>query len=158
MSDEDFDAPADGESGGALDGAPEEAAQQEKVGYQNPPIHTRFPNQKGTRGRKKGSKNLKTIAREAFETTVRVSIDGKYRRLTKKELAIHQLANQASKGNLRALEKAISFMERYLDDPVAEEPAPEVAKYHRAVLKNLIAFEKMFEEADDQDPGADHGC
>lgn len=118
------------------------------VGYGSPPVATRFPHQRGTRGRRKGSKNMKTLAREAFEASVNAKVNGKSQKMTKKELILHQLATQASSGNLKAIDRALPLIERYLEGSTEAEPAPEKTLHHRSVLKNLIALDKMFDDGE----------
>jgi hypothetical protein len=129
------------------------AAHEKPVGYGSPPVATRFPHQEGTRGRKKGSKNTKTLVKEAFEASVTAKINGVTRKLMKKELAFHQLATQASSGNLKAIEKSIPLIERYLDDENAPEPTSEQTAHHKAVLRDLLALERMFLDPQDGTDG-----
>ena len=59
----------------------------------------RSPNPKG---RPKGSKNQKTLYKEAFETKITVTMDGKQKTMSKKELGYHQVAQKAANGDIKA--------------------------------------------------------
>ncbi|MDR7102891.1 DUF5681 domain-containing protein [Croceicoccus sp. BE223] len=100
---EDQDEGNDGASGDRGSGAPE-AETPYTVGYCKPPIHTRFPpGQSGNpRGRKKGSRGLKTDLHAELNRIVEVKI-GKYQmKGTTQQLAIRTLALLAANGNLKA--------------------------------------------------------
>lgn len=96
-----------------------------KVGYGKPPEEHRF--KKGNRhgkGRRRGSRNMKAYVKEALETEVPVSMEGKARKLTKIQLGLHQLAHKASKGDLQAIAHAIALYERYCP-PEDDGPIPD---------------------------------
>ena len=50
------------------------------------------------KGRPKGSKNQKTLVREAFGAQIVANIDGKPRKMSRRELGYHQIAQQAVTG------------------------------------------------------------
>ncbi|WP_221796337.1 DUF5681 domain-containing protein [Aquisediminimonas sediminicola] len=117
-----------------------EAAPYE-VGYGKPPKHTQFPKGNGPgKGRPKGAKNIKTLVNEAFSVKVPAKINGKTKNISKIGLALHQLANQASSGNFKAIAKLIELHERYgpvaTDDSASDAQAP-------VSTKDLIHFLKM---------------
>ncbi|MGE4431061.1 MAG: DUF5681 domain-containing protein [Sphingobium sp.] len=110
------------------DDLPFEAGEEEppfEVGYGKPPEEHRFKkgNKQG-KGRPRGSRNLKTCVREALEAKVPAKINGKTRKVSKIELAMHQLANKASKGELKAIDKATALYERY-GPPEEDGPIPD---------------------------------
>ena len=79
------------------------------------------------KGRPKGSKNQKTIYKEAFGVKVAVDIDGKDQVMTKKELGYHQVAQKSAAGDLKAFQIQLALDEKY--DPVeAAPPTPEESK------------------------------
>lgn len=83
-----------------------------EVGYGKPPRHSQFKKgQSGNpRGRPKGAKSAKTIAREILQTKRSVKIDGKIRNLTALEIALNQQAKQAMNGDRKALEYLASLL------------------------------------------------
>jgi hypothetical protein len=104
--------PADAKTNVATDAEQADAAYE--IGYGKPPRHSRFKlGNKSGKGRRKGCRNLKTIVREAFEAKVSAKINGTTRKISKIELAAHQLANKASSGDLRAIAAALELYERH---------------------------------------------
>lgn len=90
----------DGEKGDAAD-QPKDAY---KVGYKKPPKHTQFPKgQSGNpRGRKKGSRGLKTDLNAELNRVLEVKM-GSYRfKGTSQQLMLRGLALLAANGNLKA--------------------------------------------------------
>lgn len=77
-----------------------------KVGYCNPPEHSRFKKgQSGNpHGRPKGTLNLATVLERTLRERVVINESGKRRTVTKLEAALKQLANKAASGELRALQ------------------------------------------------------
>jgi hypothetical protein len=77
-----------------------------KVGYSNPPEHTRFKaGQSGNpRGRPKGTLNLATVLERTLREKVVINESGKRKTITKLEAAIKQLTNKAALGELKALQ------------------------------------------------------
>jgi hypothetical protein len=75
-----------------------------EVGYGRPPKHTQFRRgQSGNpKGRKKGSRSLKTDLDEALKATLTITVGGKKRRGTTQALAMYALAVKAATGDLRA--------------------------------------------------------
>ena len=85
-----------------------------KVGYGKPPRGSRFGsgNTMG-KGRRKGSKNLGTIYNQIAGTKVATQINGKTRKVAKRELAMHQLVNAAAKGDFKSVVKMLELEQRY---------------------------------------------
>lgn len=80
------------------------------VGYKKPPKSGQFgAGNKSGKGRPKGAKNLKTMVNQALGMKTQAQIGGKSIKLSKSELAIHQLANKAIKGDLKAICKVIEL-------------------------------------------------
>lgn len=74
------------------------------VGYGKPPKHTRFrKGQSGNpKGRRKGSRALKTDLDEALKATLTITVGGKKRRGTTQALTMYALAIKSATGDLRA--------------------------------------------------------
>jgi hypothetical protein len=71
-----------------------------KIGRGKPPTHTRFkPGQSGhPSGRRKGSRNFTTVLRSELQQRVTVTIEGRRKRITKRELFAKQLVNKGVAG------------------------------------------------------------
>jgi uncharacterized protein DUF5681 len=113
-----------------------------KVGYCNPPKHTRFvKGQSGNpKGRPKGKPNVATVLQKALNEKVAVSENGHRKTITKLQAAIKQLVNKAASGELRALrylmELARSAEERSGDSPIDHVQA--LAEIDQKVLKEIF--------------------
>jgi hypothetical protein len=120
-----------------------------EVGYGKPPAQYQFKKgNKFSKGKPKGSKAFKTIVTQALGIKVPAKINGKTVKMTKAELAIHQLANKASAGDLKAIEKVIALQQQYgpPDDPAG--PSPEQLKMDADALKEMLELYELFNEAD----------
>lgn len=110
-------------------------------------VDTRFKKgNKHGKGRPKGIKNLKTIANEASNAKVSAKINGETKKVTKIALAMHQLANKAAAGDLRAIDKLIALQERYGPQ---EDPAGPSAEEARLDLDSLQDFLSLRTQLDD---------
>jgi hypothetical protein len=69
-------------------------------------------------GRPRGSKNHKTIIRKIANERHTVRINGKRRRVSTLELALHTLGELAFEGKPRAIDHYIQFLDRYRPDPL----------------------------------------
>jgi len=88
---------------------PEDSAEKltsRKVGYGNPPEHTRFKKgQSGNpKGRPKGTLNMATVLERTLRERVVISENGRRKTVTKLEAALKQLTNKAASGELKALQ------------------------------------------------------
>ena len=83
-----------------------ELSQSTKVGYGNPPEHTRFKTgQSGNpRGRPRGTLNMATVLERTLREKVVINENGRRKTITKLEAAIKQLTNKAASGELKALQ------------------------------------------------------
>lgn len=83
-----------------------------KKPYRSPPKHTQFkPGQSGNpKGRPKGSKNFGTLLEKELNKKVTMTRDGKKIRVTKKEVLVTQLVNEAAKGKRSYMEMLIRLM------------------------------------------------
>ncbi|MCZ8170611.1 MAG: DUF5681 domain-containing protein, partial [Brevundimonas sp.] len=100
-----------------------------EVGYAKPPKATQFkPGNKFGKGRPKGAKNFATIVNEALGAKVPAKINGKTKKVTKIELAVHQLANKASSGDQKAIAKVVELYQQHgPQEPVGEISAEDSA-------------------------------
>lgn len=85
------------------------------VGYCRPPKETRFrPGQSGNpTGYRKGSKTIGARLRELMSSKVTVTEHGRTRRISRLDVMLHQLANDAMRGDSRALKLLMEFLHRY---------------------------------------------
>jgi hypothetical protein len=109
-----------------------------EVGRGKPPRATQFkPGRSGNpAGRKKGSRNLKTILRRVMESEIEVSENGRKRRVPVVEALILRLVQEGLRGQLRALDSALDRYEQHVDEgPERQEELPEE---DLALLERLV--------------------
>lgn len=126
-----------------------EQPQTTKVGYCNPPEHTRFKKgQSGNpRGRPKGTLNMATVLERTLQEKVVITEDGTRRTITKLEAAIKQLTNQAASGSLKALQLLAALVrsaeERAVEVPISKSELEETdEKVFLGILKRFEAATK----------------
>jgi hypothetical protein len=124
-----------------------------KVGYCNPPGHTRFKTgQSGNpKGRPKGTLNMATVLERTLREKVVVNENGKRKTITKLEAAITQLTNKAASGELRALQ-LLTALVRSAEERAVQAAVPYSAledvdeKVVLEILKRLEATSKGDQE------------
>jgi hypothetical protein len=91
------------------------------VGYGRPPESGRFKHgQSGNpKGRPKGSRNFKTDLKATLDTPVKVTREGKLRKISTQKAMLFRLREKALGGDPRALDRYIALAQMYGDD----EPA-----------------------------------
>ena len=118
-----------------------------KVGYGKPPKHSQFPYGNGLgKGKPKGAKNLKTIVNLATAAKVSTKINGKVKKISKLEAAVHQLVNKAAGGDLKAIEKLIALQERYGPEEQSIVPTAEETIVNLDVLQNYLTLKNLFND------------
>ncbi len=131
--------------------------QEYKVGYGKPPKHSQFPHGNGPgKGRPKGAKNMKTIVNSATGAKVTTKSNGKLKKISKIEAAVHQLANKAAAGDLKAIEKLIALYERYGPEEHSILPTQEETKADLETLKNYLAMLQLGEDGNEEGEGDDN--
>jgi uncharacterized protein DUF5681 len=121
-----------------------------KVGYCNPPEHTRFKTgQSGNpKGRPKGTLNMATVLERTLRERVVINENGKRRTITKFEAAFKQLTNKAASGELKAVQLLIASVrsaeERAVQAAVPNSSLEEVDE--RVVLGMLKRLENTRKE------------
>jgi hypothetical protein len=99
-----------------------------RVGYRNPPKHTRF--KKGEsgnpKGRPKGTLNMATVLARTLREKVIINENGQRRVITKLEAAVKQLVNKAASGDLRALRHLVDLVVS-AEERAVQAPAPHTA-------------------------------
>ena len=95
------------------------------VGYCKPPENWQFPKGKSGNpaGRPKGSKNLKTIAKEQFLKPVTVTQNGKQIKMPAITVVITQLLKNALKGDDKAIKMTLDYAIKLIGDMETSPPA-----------------------------------
>lgn len=108
------------------------------------------------KGRPKGSKNQKTLWKEAVEKEISVNIDGQPENLTKQEVYYHQLAQKASTGDLKAIGMMLALDEKFDPGETIPPTKEESAADFRTVdewLKLREKFKVFQKQGDEEDGG-----
>jgi len=109
--------------------------------YRKPPLHTRF--KKGQSGNPRGrpKKDLPGLLLAALNEPVFVTIDGKRRKITKREVIVTQMVNNAAGADLRATKMLIDMM-KDVERKAGEVDPPEPHRFAPAdeeVIKGVVA-------------------
>jgi Family of unknown function (DUF5681) len=85
-----------------------------KVGYRHPPVHSRFkPGQSGNpSGRRKGSKNIRTLFQEIMKEQVSLREGAHVRSVTKREAILRGLVVSAMKGDSKSMMMLLRLAEQ----------------------------------------------
>src|SRR3954471_10158444 len=119
----------------------EHAPADYEVGKGKPPKHTQFQRgQSGNPGgRNKGSRNLKTIIAAVMESEIELSENGRKRKVPIVEAIFWRLAQDAMRGQPRAVESLLARYERYVTcEPELRDEVPE---------EDRILLERAFRRA-----------
>lgn len=114
-------------------------ASTDKVGYGSPPKHSQFkPGQSGNfKGRPKGIRNFKTDVHATLRSLVKITKDGRVRRITTQRASLEKLRADAFKcGNQRANEQLIRLAEKYPEPNVTVEAPLEASD--QAILDSYV--------------------
>jgi hypothetical protein len=113
------------------------------IGYGKPPTQTQF--QKGVsgnpRGRPKGSKNLKTLARKVMNTKVTIRENGKTRTVSKAEAMLMAVFNRGLSGDASAARVSLGVMQLALAESEGQgtpESTPLQTQDDLTVLSDLM--------------------
>jgi hypothetical protein len=100
----------------------------ERVGYRNPPQHSRFKKgeSRNPKGRPKGTLNLATVRARTLRERVIINENGQRIVITKLEAAVKQLVNKAATGGPRALRHLVDLVVS-AEERAAQAPAPHTA-------------------------------
>jgi hypothetical protein len=85
------------------------------VGYRRPPRASQFqPGTSGNpRGRRKGSRSVGAVLQSILSQKLTVAERGRTRRVTRLEIMLLQLANDAARGDPRAMKLLLELNDRY---------------------------------------------
>lgn len=112
-----------------------------EVGYRKPPRHTQFkPGVSGNKdGRKKGSRNLKTVLQEELNEKIPIVINGKKMKVTKQQAFVKTLMAKAIQGDMRAATLAMSTLLKVLPEEPGIEDDIDLTETDRAILDEFAA-------------------
>ena len=109
--------------------------------YRKPPLHTRF--KKGQSGNPRGrpKKTLPGLLLATLNEPVFVTIDGKRRKITKREVIVTQMVNNAAGADLRATKMLIDMLQQVEGKvgAVALPGALRLSPAEREVVDQFIA-------------------
>jgi hypothetical protein len=93
----------------------DEGLRDGRVGYGRPPQATRFaPGKSGNpRGRPRGSRSVGSILKGVMSQKVSVSEGGRTRRVSRLEVMLLRLANDAARGDARVTKLLLELNDRY---------------------------------------------
>ena len=90
----------------------------------------------------RSKKNLQALLADALNEPVFVTVNGRRRKITKREAVIHQLVNKSTSADLRATKMLIDMMREVEQKAgMTPQPAPEAPRLGPAdekVIKNLL--------------------
>ena len=110
-----------------------------EIGYGKPPRGRPF--QKGQSGNPRGPrrKNLAALLVAALNEPVYVTIDGKRRKITKREAIVTQMVNKSAKADLRAIKMLFDMKEVEQKAGAAPPEPPKLTSTDREVVELFIA-------------------
>jgi hypothetical protein len=128
-----------------------EAPADEGVGPSRP-----RPGRGGKRGRC-GAKQLRALLAEALDQKMVVTIDGRRRRITKREAMVAQLVDKSAAADLRAVKLLLDMLKMAEAKAGVAAPAPEWVfdAADEKVIDTLLLRLKLAEEAPKPGPAED---
>ena len=134
-----------------------ETKREYAANYRKPPLHTRF--KKGQSGNPRGRprKTLPALLLAALNEPVFATIDGKRRKITKREAIVTRMVNNAAGTDLRATKMLIDMMkdiERKAGVVAPPEPR-QLAPADKEVINSFIARMRraLLQEIQDMNAG-----
>lgn len=116
-----------------------------EVGFGRPPKSGQFkPGHKRSRGRKRGSRNLRTIVEAEIFAPAIFNENGKKVRSNKLTAIIRTQTNKAAMGDPRAVKLVLEMAAAYCPPAEPEGESCKLNDAERAVMKNHIAMKELF--------------
>jgi hypothetical protein len=106
------------------------------VGLGRPPLHTRFRKGQSCNPGGRSTKSLPALLADALNGTVVVAIDGRRRKITKREAIVAQMVDKSASADLRATKMLIDMMKDV--EHKAGDPAPPPEHLHRAAADKEV--------------------
>ena len=127
---------------GATNGT-DEAEDRYEVGYGKPPKHTQFKKgRSGNRkGRPKGTRNFKTDLVEELSERVKVTENGRTKKITKQRLMLKSLTAKAIKGDARAADILIKLVAQSVGLDPGSDKTPNLSAEDTAILDEFARRE-----------------
>jgi hypothetical protein len=124
-----------------------------RVGYSNPPEHTRFKTgQSGNpRGRPKGTLNMATVLARTLREKVVIDENGKRKTVTKLQAAIAQLVSKATSGDGHAIRYLCQLVISAEERSVVAEPTTQLSETDQKVMDNILKrFQQSLKEKNNE--------
>jgi hypothetical protein len=111
-----------------------------EVGYGRPPKETRFrPGQSGNpTGARKGRKTIGARLQELMNSKVTVTEQGRSRRISRLDVMLRQLANDAMRGDQRAVKLLMDFLHRYGAEAEGAVRSEEITSEDLEILSDYL--------------------
>ena len=124
----------------------------DKCGFGQPPRRSRFkPGQSGNpKGRRKGSRNLRTDVTTLMNKLVTVHHDGKLRRVSLQEAMLLRMIEKSVGGDIKASSQVLGLLTKLgLHNAAPPEPA-SATEDDRAIIERFLR--RQLPPASEQDP------
>ena len=110
-----------------------------QVGYGKPPKQNQFAKGRSGNpsGRRKGAKNMSTLLTEACQEKVTVNRNGRKVKMTKMSASLHQLANKAATGDLKAI-RELMYWFKVLNEAMQDLPSSSFYDENDSVVVTSI--------------------
>jgi hypothetical protein len=114
-------------------------SKDKKVGYKNPPHHSRFkPGQSGNpRGKKKGTNNFQTDLMEELRERIPIKESGRKITVSKQRAMIKTLTAKALQGDVRATNVILNTLNRWVQDEPDQKDGVDLTRADKAILKRF---------------------
>ena len=113
-----------------------------RVGPGRPRLHARFKEGQSGNPSGRGAKSLPALFADALNETVVVTIDGRRRKLTKREAIIARMVDKSASADLRATKMLIDMMKEAEKKARVSAPPPEPRRLDETdeeVVQQLVA-------------------
>ncbi|WP_157644513.1 DUF5681 domain-containing protein [Bradyrhizobium sp. WSM2793] len=124
--------------------------EDQKGGYGRPPMSGRFKKgQSGNpRGRPKGSRNLKTDLTSMMQKRVQIREDGQPRVVSRQELVLLRLFEQAAKGDTKACMQLFSMIMKFEPQDGSNSESAIVTEQDHEIVADFIRRHVKHENRD----------
>ncbi len=124
-----------------------------EIGYGKPPKSSQFkPGQSGNKkGRPKGAKSMRVLAREMLNEKVEITEQGKPKKIKKKEAIVRKLFGRAMKGDHRAIKTLMELSGA--EEDTQQNPTETLGSTELDDIKTFVAWlESDEDQGGDADP------